>query len=105
MRAANSGLKKIYTSVTLDEAEENWDLVLSQLQIMFADRAASLAMGNQGFLPMFCPASPAPFLDFVHFRLHRILRLAGGSATNKHAPGLYRRISCPLLPTYILTRL
>ncbi len=26
MRAANSGLKKIYTSVTLDEAEENWDL-------------------------------------------------------------------------------
>ena len=54
-------LKKIYTAVTLDEAEnallqfgekwrkqypscvksweENWDMVLSQLQIMFADRA------------------------------------------------------------------
>ncbi len=60
---------------------QNWDLVLSQLEILFSDRAVSGSLavecpGGQGIQPVACALSVAPLLGFVEFRLHKILHQA-----------------------------
>lgn len=53
---------------------QNWDLVLSQLELTFASRDGWLTRAPASCLHYF----PSAILDFAEFRLHNLLR---------HAPG------------------
>ena len=65
---------------------QNWDMVLCQLEIMFADRAVGcpLPLVYPGSRDLWLGRASAPslpcffsvILDFVEFRLHRFLRHA-----------------------------